>query len=186
MSTSTDIARLVRLIAAQYGWPAAKLFKSFEMSDGVGAEMSQCAVDLRKAVPSMPIDSLAMSAAFAVALERRLNAPIHVVTGSLSVSGVPILEEGTPDANSGHAWLMVGPYVVDYALFPLAYSRSAPADLTRHVDLVFGPGKALYVDLWKRTRRSGLGYEVNHVLSADEITRAMGVAYDAMQKQQSK
>lgn len=182
MSTSKEIARLARLIAAQHGWGAAKQFKSFEMSEAAGVELSQCAVDLRKAMPSMPLNSLAMSAAFAVALERRLEAPIHVVTGTLGISGQPVLADGMPGGQGGHAWVMVGPYVADYALFPLAYSREAPAELTRHIDLVFGPGKALYVDLWKRARQSGLTYDPQYVLSADEVTAAMGIAYDAMRK----
>jgi hypothetical protein len=42
---------------------------------------------------------------------------------------------------------------------------------------VFGQDKGLYVDLWRRTRQSGLGYEPQYVLSREEVTRLMGGAY---------
>jgi len=203
MSIAKDLAQLGKHIAAQHGWPAAKAFKSYEMSDADRAALSKCAVDLLTVFPATPDSSAMMSAALAVALESRLNAPVQVVAGTLSVEGVPVFGDRQPfdgakvfgeaeqDQNgqdwngqdwNGHVWVMVGPYIVDISIFRTAYSAEGPARLSRHVDLVFGPGKALYVDLWKRTAQQGLGYEPQYVLSADEVTRLMGWAYHLIQQ----
>lgn len=72
---------------------------------------------------------------------------------------------------------MVGPYVADISIFRTAYSSYGPARLARHIDLMFGPNKGLYVDHWKRTGQTGLGYEPHYVLSGDETEALMGAAY---------
>ncbi|MFC4254046.1 hypothetical protein ACFOWT_01345 [Croceibacterium xixiisoli] len=76
---------------------------------------------------------------------------------------------------------MVGPHVADIALFRLAYARSAPAALFHHIDRMFGPNKALYVDHWSRTRQIGLIYEPRDVLAEADVTALMGDAYRAIQ-----
>jgi len=77
---------------------------------------------------------------------------------------------------------MVGPYVVDISIFRTAYSKQGPAKLSKHIDLAFGPNKGLYVDRWKRTSQLGLSYEPLYVLSADEVTRLMGGAYQVIKQ----
>jgi hypothetical protein len=58
--------------------------------------------------------------------------------------------------------------------------RLGPPRLARHVDLVFGPNKALYADQWLRTARHGLTYEPRAVAGADQVTALMGEAYHAI------
>lgn len=180
MVTNKDIVQLGKRIAAEHGWPAAKAFKAYEMSDADRAALSQCALDLLRLLPPAANSAL-MSAAFAVGLERCIDAPVHVVAGTLAVEGSPVFngtETGwnTPEW-SGHVWVMVGPYVADIALFRMAYSAQAPASFAKHVDLAFGPGKALYVDHWQKTRLAGLGYQPHHVLGETDVTRLMGEAF---------
>jgi hypothetical protein len=181
MSTIKDSARLGQHIAAQHGWPAAKAFKAYVMSDADRAIIAQGAVDVLALVGAVALGAGALSAALAVTLERRLNAPIQVVAGVLAVEGVPVFgdplaDEGARLARGQHVWVMVGGNIVDIAIFAAAYSPQGPARLARHVDLTFGPGKALYVDSWKRTRLAGLTYVPQIVLSADEVTALMGEA----------
>jgi len=193
MATIKDLAQLGKHIAAQHGWPAAKAFKSYVMDDADGAVLSKCAVELLAVFPPLPRASALLSAALAVSLESRMAAPIQVVAGTLAVEGVPVFGDRQPfdgpavfgTANpewDGHVWVMVGPYVVDAAIFRIAYSSDGPAVLSRHVDLTFGPNKGLYVDSWKRTAQRGLSYEPQYVLSAEEVTRLMGGAYHAIQQ----
>ena len=188
MPPNNEIAKLGKLIAVQHGWAAAKAFKSYELNEADQAVLSRCAIDLLKIFPPVPGACALLSAALAVALERHMNAPIHVVAGSLEVEGVPVLGDrqffdGTPVFSTpnphwdGHAWVMVGCYVVDIAIFRTAYSNEGPPRLAQHIDLTFGPGKALYVDHWKRTRRVGLGYELHYVLSEGEVNNLMGCAF---------
>ncbi|MFC4254045.1 hypothetical protein ACFOWT_01340 [Croceibacterium xixiisoli] len=93
MSTSKDVIRLGKLIAARHGWPAAKAFKAYRMTDADRAAITTSALDLLALFPStINADSGAMlSAAFAVQLERALSAPegvpVQVVSGGLSIAG---------------------------------------------------------------------------------------------------
>ena len=196
MSTIKDIAQLGKLIAVNHGWAPAKAFKAYAMDEADRAVLSQCALDLLAVFPQVPRASAIMSAALAVGLERRMQAPIHVVAGTLAVQGVPVLGDGQPfdgpqlfsTSNpdwDGHVWVMVGPYVVDISLFRTAYSAQGPALLSKHVDLTFGPNKGLYVDAWKRTAQQGLHYAPHYVLSADEVTSLMGGAYAIIKQARS-
>lgn len=193
MATIKDIAQLGKHIAAQHGWPAAKAFKAYEMDEADRAVLSKCAVDLLSVFSQKPGSSAMMGAALAVALESRMTAPVHVVAGTLCVEGRPVIGDrqpfdgaavfGAPIRDwSGHTWVMVGPYVVDIAIFRIAYSSHGPAVLSRHVDLAFGPNKGLYVDLWKRTGQQGLSYEPQYVLGAQDVTRLMGEAYHVIRE----
>lgn len=168
MATDTDIVHLGKRIAAGHGWPAAKAFKAYAMNDGDRAAISRCAIDLLGLLPA-GADAAQMSAAFAVTLERSLSAPIHVMAGPLVVDGTTVSDD--------HTWVMVGPYIVDIALFRLAASAQAPAVLARHIDVTFGRGKALYVDHWHKTRLVGLRYGPLRVLGSDEVTARMGEAF---------
>jgi hypothetical protein len=192
MSVVKDIAQLGKLIAAKHGWPAAKAFKAYEMSDSDRAAITGTAIDLLKVFPKIPGACALMSAAYAVQLERVVDAPVQVVLGTLTVESTPVFGDGaaidaaallaTGDLDwDGHAWVMIGPYIADISIFRTAYSRFGPALLSRHVDLIFGPNKGLYVDHWKRTRQIGLGYEPQYVLSADEVTALMGGAFKTIQ-----
>jgi hypothetical protein len=188
-----NIIQLSKLIAQQHGWPAAKAFKSYEMTEADQIALSQCAVALLKMFPAAPNASAMMSAALAVALERHMKGPIHVVAGTLVVEGEPVFGDRQPfDASAlfgaptpawnGHAWVMIGDYIVDISIFRTAYSADGPAKLAQHIDLHFGTGKGLYVDQWKRTRRVGLHYEPQYVLSADEVTAQMGAAFHLIEQ----
>ena len=132
-----------------------------------------------------------MSGALAVQLEKALAAPVQVVAGTLAVEGVPVLGTRAPfngaavfgqaePAFAGHVWVMIGATIIDISLFRTAYSAQGPARLARHVDLAFGPGKALLVDDWRHAGKLGLGYEPQYVLGAQEVTRLMGAAYQAI------
>jgi len=192
MIGAKDLIQLGTLVAAQHGWAAAKAFKAYEMPDVDKARLAACAVEILKVFPKAASEDRAasawLSAALAVQLERHLSAPVQVVAGVLSVDGTPVHGRrepvdgpavfGAEDLHwSGHVWVMVGPYVADIAIFREAGSANCPAELARHVHSVFGPDKGLYVDHWRRTRRSGLGYEPQYVLSSEEVTRLMGGAY---------
>jgi hypothetical protein len=74
-----------------------------------------------------------LNAAYAVHLARGLDAPIHVVEGTLSVAGEVVAED--------HGWVMVGPWLADMALFSRAYAPDAPPRLAAHVLRAFGPNK---------------------------------------------
>lgn len=193
MVIAKDLVQFGRLVAAQHGWPAAKAFKSYELGEIQRTALAQCAVELLKVFPATPDQSALISAAFAVQLERVLTAPVHVVAGTLTVEGEPVIGDRSPLDGAavfgasdlqwnGHVWVMVGPYIADLSIFRSAYSREGPARLARHVDLVFGRGKGLYVDHWQRSRRNGLGYEPQYVLSEEQVTRLMGRAYQLIEK----
>lgn len=193
MSIAKDLVELGKHVAARHGWSAARAFKAYEMNEADRAVLSKCAVDLLKIFPPVPATCALMSAALAVHLESRLDAPIQVVAGTLAVEGVPVFGDRLPFDGAtvfatsnpdwdGHVWVMIGGYVVDISIFRTAYSRQGPARLARHVDLVFGPNKGLYVDRWKRTAQMGLSYEPQYVLSAEEVTRLMGGAYHVIKQ----
>lgn len=188
-----NIGQLGALVAEKHGWAEAKAFKAYVMNEADQAALSQCAIDLLKIFPPVPGACALMSAALAVGLERHMQAPIHVVAGTLAVEGLPIFGDRLPFDGSqvfsasnsdwdGHAWVMIGRYVADISIFRTAYSAKGPARLARHIDLTFGPGRGLYVDQWKRTRQMGLNYEPQYVLSADEVTNLMGGAFHLMKQ----
>lgn len=189
--SKAGLAPLGKLIAVHHGWPAAKDFKAYRMDNAARAKISATALDILKVFPPIPGAGALMSAAFAVRLEEILSGPIHIVAGTLSVNGELVLGDRSavlPGAFGhahldwdGHVWAMVGPYIADVSIFRTAYSRSGPAALSRHIDLVFGPNKGLYVDHWGRTRQLGLIYEPGYVLSRDEVNGLMGAAYQKIQ-----
>lgn len=195
MSASKNIAELGRLVAVHHGWAAAKAFKAYEMDDGDRAKISHAALEILKLFPPVADAGPLLTAALAVRLEQRLDAPVYMVAGRLLLDRVAVLSEARavpmkafPTENSGdyagHCWLMVGAHVVDVNIFRLAYSAQGPAALSRHVDLVFGPNKGLYVDGWSRTRRMGLKYEPEYVLSEAEVTQLMGQAFSLIKAHQ--
>lgn len=187
-----DMTDLGKLVAQQHGWPAAKAFKAYHLSDEDRGKLTDCALDILRALPSGAGTSALMSAAFAVRIEQMLGAPVHVIAGTLSVENTPVLRPSsaiTPGQFmqdtagwDGHIWVMIGPYIADIAIFRLAYASDGPAALSRHIDLVFGPDKGLYVDTWRHTRQLGLGYDPLYVLSADEVTQLMGQAFHRIQE----
>lgn len=198
MSSVKTLAQLGTCIAAQHGWPAAKAFKAYHLTDADRAALSLCAIDLLNAFPKRANASALMSAALAVSLERRIAAPIQVVAGTLSVLGVPALGDRQPfdgaqvfaakgsdgpDSNwNGHVWVMIGASIIDISMFRKAYAPDAPGRLSAYVERTFGPGKGLYVDAWKHSSQQGLGYEPQYVLSADEITSLMGEAFHVIKQ----
>ncbi|WP_206239215.1 hypothetical protein [Novosphingobium terrae] len=190
-----DLAQLGKFVALHHGWAAAKAFKSSTLSPADGEAVAKAGFDLQRIFPATPDEAPLISAALAVRLEDALSAPAYVVAGTLAVEGVPVLGNrlafdpaaafaGETPAFNGHVWLMVGDIIIDIALFRLAYSAQGPATLSRHVDLAFGPGKALFVDRWKHAARLGLNYEPHYVLSSDEVTRLMGGAFHAIKAAQ--
>lgn len=194
MSTIKNMVQLGQLIASQHGWAAAKAAKFYELSEADQLAVSNCAINLLKKFPSGEGSGVLISAALAVSLEHHLQAPINVVAGTLTVEGAPVPGDRRPFDGflfgmshpnwEGYAWVMIGPYVVDISIFRIAYSPEGPARVAKHVDLTFGPQKALYVDHWKRTRKMGLSYEPHYVLSAEEVTSLMGTAFHLIKQAQ--
>lgn len=190
-----DLAQLGKRIALHHGWAAAKAFKSAAMTPADGEAVAKAGFDLQRVFPAAPDEAPLMAAALAVRLEEALSAPAYVVAGTLAVEGVPVLGDrlafdpaaafgGETPAFKGHVWLMLGEVIIDIALFRLAYSAQGPAALVRHIDLAFGPGKALFVDRWKHAARLGLNYEPHYVLSTEEVTHLMGGAFHAIKAAQ--
>ncbi|WP_159981459.1 MULTISPECIES: hypothetical protein [unclassified Novosphingobium] len=192
-TAAKDLLQLGKLVASTHGWPAARAFKAYELNDADRARIAGCAVDLLKVFPKAPGTSAFLSAAFVVHLERHLSAPVHLVAGTLAVDGEPVYEDDRPSAAAnafkaeelqwqGHMWVMIGGYVADISIFRAAYSSDCPPALARHVHSVFGQDKGLYVDQWRRSRRQGLSYEPQYVLSQDEVTSLMGGAYRLIER----
>jgi hypothetical protein len=192
--SSSDLATLGKLVAHHHGWQAAKAFKSFSMDDADRAKITAAALEILQVFPKTPGACALMSAALAVRLEQDLSAPIAVVAGALLVEneavfgGAAAIPAGMFSKNDldwdGHVWVMVGPYIVDISIFRTAYSAQAPARLAKHIDLVFGPNKGLYVDQWKRTRQMGLRYAPHYVLSEEEVTGLMRGAFHLIESRQ--
>jgi hypothetical protein len=72
---------------------------------------------------------------------------------------------------------MVGPHIVDAAIFRLANSPDCPPALARHVHSLFGSDKGLYADHWRHARRIGLDYDPHHVLSDEDMNKLLNAAY---------
>jgi hypothetical protein len=191
MLKTHDLVQLGSLVAATQGWPAAKAFKAYVASDEDKAAIANKARELLGIFPTIPGAGALMSAAFAAHLERDLDLPIQVVAGTLSVEGAPVIGDGRPfdgpaifgtshpDWN-GHVWVMIGGYVADISIFRTAYSASCPPRLGRHIVHTFGGGIGLYFDAWRHTRRLGLGYHPQYVLSEAEVTGLVAGAHAAI------
>jgi hypothetical protein len=174
MLTIKDMTQLGKLVVLHHGWAAAKAFKAYQMDEADRAVLARCALDLLGLFPAglFPANSQPaglMSAALAVALERKLSAPVQLVEGMLAVEGVVVL--------TAHRWVMMGGVIVDLALFRIAYAEGAPALLTKYIDLNFGPDKGLFVAPWKKQGSAGLTYAPRAVLPEGEVTALMGEAF---------
>lgn len=188
-----DLAQLGQRVAATHGWATAKAFKAYAWTEADQARIAATAADLLKVFPRQAGSGMLLSTALAVQLERRLDAPVVLVAGTLSIDGMPVQgdrrlfdgpqifgEVGGEPAWNGHLWIMVGAHVVDVAIFGLARSADCRPELARHVHSVFGPDKGLYADEWRRSRRVGLEYEPQYVLSPEDVDRLMTAAYRLM------
>jgi hypothetical protein len=191
MLKTHDLVQLGSLVATTQGWPAAKAFKAYVASDEDKAAIANKARELLGIFPAIPGASALMSAAFAAHLERDHALPIQVVAGTLSVDGKPVFGNGQPFDGpaifggnhldwDGHVWVMVGSHVADISIFRTAYSASCPPRLGRHIVHTFGGGKGLYFDAWRNTRRLGLGYHPQYVLSEAEVTGLVAGAHAAI------
>lgn len=169
MSTNHDILQLSKRIASTHDWSAAKAFKAYTMAEDDRAAISRCGMDILAIYPASLGTSATISAALAIGLERAMKAPIHVIRGQLWVDGRL--------AEPVWHWVMIGPYIIDISLFRHAYSSKASTILAKHIDLVFGPNKALYVDHWSMTKRLGLRYQPEAVLSPTQVNALMGEAF---------
>jgi hypothetical protein len=183
-----DLAQLGQRIAATHGWAAARAFKAYEWDERDRARIAACASDILKVFPKGTGHEHALSAALAVELERRLEAPVHLVAGTLSLDGHPVIGNrlafdgarvfaAEEPSWAGHLWVMVGSHVIDAAIFRIANSPACTPALARHVHSVFGSETGLYADHWRRSRRLGLEYEPQYVLSGEDVTRLMATAY---------
>lgn len=168
MTASLALARMGRLVAEAHGWDLARAFKTYEPSAADQAVIAGCAQDMLRALGGKPLSAPALSAAFAVHLGRKLDAPIVVTQGTLAVTG-----ETVP---GDHAWVMIGPWIADMALFTRAYAADAPPTLAAHVLRAFGPGKGLFCEAWRRTPRMGLGYDPRRVLDDASLETCLAEA----------
>lgn len=176
MSYDRDVTALNLLIAARSGWPAAKAFKLYAPSEDDKTVIAATARDLLRAFPAEARAAPALSAALAVQLERRLDAPIQLVGGTLRVDGVAVFDPAAP-----HVWVMIGAYIADMTLFRIAYAPDAPPLLAQHVARTFGAGRGMYFDRWRHTRRLGLSYDAEAVLSEAEVTALVEQAHHMIQ-----
>jgi hypothetical protein len=175
-----SLDHLVGLIASGNGPTVADAFRTFVPNDDARMIISETAKAVLQRFPTIPGACALMSATFCACLEQRLQAPIHVVAGMLTVNDEPVFGDGTPmDGNAvfghsnldwdGHAWVMVGPYVADISIFRTAYSSKSPLLLERHIYAKFGTGKGFYFRGWESTHKDGLGYHPQYVLSERQV-----------------
>jgi hypothetical protein len=188
MPTVNDLAQVGHRVAATHGWAAAKAFKAYVWSEQDQAAIAACASKILKLFPQASRNEDLLSATLAFQLQRRLQAPIYLVAGALSVNGVTVCGDQLPSSDGNpfdadalpwerHLWIMVGPHVVDATIFRLANRPDCPSALARHVHSVFGPDKGLYVDHWRRTRRVGLEYDPRYILSNGDMDNLLSAAY---------
>jgi hypothetical protein len=175
MSDPNALANLGKLVAGVHGWPAAKAFKAYQPSDRDKAMIAAKAADVLKLFPPADDAATAISAAFAVHLERDLVAPVQLVEGTFALIGGASLHP------IRHSWVMIGPYVADIAIFRMAYSRAAPVELTRHVYKQFGADRGLLFAAWRETRRFRVDYRPSRVLAGDEIDGLLVRARDLIE-----
>jgi hypothetical protein len=191
MTAAFNLVQLGKLIADTHDWAAAKAFKSFQPSDRDKAMIANKGAELLRIFPKSPGTAALMSAAFAAHLERDLNAPIHVVAGSLHADGQSVFESGraaryadifsadSPQWN-GHVWVMIGPWVADISIFRIAFSPDSPQALARHVAHHFAPTTGMIFERWRHTRQVGFDYVPQYVLSTDQVTHLLRGAQDAI------
>lgn len=191
MPALNDLALLGQRVAATHGWAAAKAFKAYTWTESDRAEIAACASEILKVFPKAAGNEDLLSATLAFQLQRRLQAPVHLIAGTLSVGGIAVRSDRLPSDGSspfaveaepwrGHLWVMVGPHIVDTTIFRLANGADCPAVLARHVHSVFGPDKGLYANHWRNSRKVGLEYDPQYVLSDDDTTLLMTAAYRLM------
>ncbi|MET0366191.1 MAG: hypothetical protein ABW169_16225 [Sphingobium sp.] len=191
MPAANDLAKIGRRVAASHGWAAAKAFKAYVWSEDDRADIATSASEILKMFPKAAGNEDLLNATLAFQLQRRLDAPVHLVAGTLNVDGLPVRSDQLPhDGTSpfaagapiwrGHLWVMVGPHIIDAAIFRLANTPDCPPALARHIHLVFGPDKGLYADHWLRSRRVGLEYDPQYVLNEEDETQLLAAAFGLM------
>jgi hypothetical protein len=188
MPAQADLAQLGQRVAASHGWAAARAFKAYVWNEADKAAIAACAAGILKLLPASAGQEDLMSATLAFQLQQRLQAPVHLVAGTLRVERVAVRDDRLPpDGTSpfaadapawrGHLWIMIGPHIVDAAIFRLANSADCPPILARHVHSLFGGDKGLYADHWRHARRIGLDYDPLHVLSEEDMSHLLTAAY---------
>lgn len=188
MPALADLAQLGQRVAATHGWAAARTFKAYTWSEQDRTGIAACAGDILKLFPASAGQEALLSATLAFQLQRRLKAPVYLVAGTLRVEGVAVYgdrlpPDGTspfavdPPAWRGHMWIMIGPHVVDAAIFRLANLPDCPPVLARHVHSTFGSDKGLYADQWRHARRVGLDYDPLYVLGEEDMNHLLNAAY---------
>lgn len=188
MPATAPLVQLGQLVAATHGWAQARAFKTYRWSDQDRADIASCASKIIPLFAPHAGRETSLSATLAFQLQRHLQAPVHLVAGTLRVDGHAVLADRmatdgvSPFAADGpnwrgHLWIMVGAYVVDVSIFRLATSPDCPPALARHIHLAFGPDKGLYADHWRHARRVGLEYEPQYVLSGKDMDHLLADAY---------
>jgi hypothetical protein len=194
MNKSQELLQLKKMIALSNGWPVAKAFEAYVLGGDDKSTIASKAVDVLRIFPTMPGACALMSAIFAAHLERTLQPPILVVAGTLSIKDQPVFGDGKPfDGNAvfskndldwdGHVWVMIGQYIADISIFRTAYSTKSPPLLANHINSTFGSGRGLYLDRWRNTRRLGIGYHPQYVLTYDQVTSLMKGAEQIIKNQ---
>ena len=194
MNKSQEVRRIKKLIAVSSGWPVAKAFEAYVMSDCDKSIIASKAVDVLRIFPTIPGACALMSAIFAACLERTLKAPILVVAGTLTIKNQPVFGNGKPfDGDAvfskdnldwdGHVWVMIGQYIADISIFRTANTTKSPPLLANHINSTFGSVRGLYLDRWTHTRRSDIGYHPQYVLTYDQVTSLMKGAEQVIKNQ---
>jgi hypothetical protein len=188
VSVAKNMIELGVLVAATHGWDEARRFKKYRPSQSDKSVLASRARQILDIFPDMASACAMMSAAFAAHLERGMAAPVHLVAGALyadgervfgtdtEVDGAYLFSRSASDWD-GHVWVMIGGYVADISLLRTAYSRLAPPALSSLVAATFGPGKGMYFDDWRKTRRLGLRYEPSYVLPAEQVDGLLAGAH---------
>lgn len=168
------------LIAATHGQEAAEVYGRFVPSASDREAVGQVGIEVLSAFPSMPGACVMMSALLVAMLDGRTQSPAYVVAGRLSVRQTLIFGEKEPiDGRArfsasnpswdGHAWVVLGSYIVDVSIFRTAYSAQSNNVLSDFIRAEFGVGKGLMLIRDSDAAQSGLLYVPQYVLSADQL-----------------
>lgn len=137
------------LIARSYDQEAADAYRSYSPSVAELELLKQKASCVLSIFENEPGACVKLSVLCAAAFQQVSDAPIYVVAGSLAdgdtytfgsndpVDGGTIFSNSDPSWN-GHAWIVLGEWMLDISLLRTAYSSNSPPTLTNYVNSKLG------------------------------------------------